>query len=949
MNNNQNWYEMAKGYPLKEYLETVYHMEFRANKTLCPFHADSKPTLSVKNNLFKCFSCDAGGDITRFVEMKENLSSLEAVKKVLLDNGVDVAGEVKALSPEQQAEHQKKLDADALALAKKRVESEAEQKKAREFAIKNMNLIAERYSGDLNTALQEGNQAVIDEVQKVFPRYFMIEGALSAIGWDWDNETVVTVTRHKNGNVLNIKRRTMQKNFIDWNVTKDFYTWKGEGKWIGWKDSVTYPFGIQFQRGADDRIILCEGEKDALNLISLGVNALTLGGVTSKWEPFLAELKNKKVYIWFDHDKAGYLNAIKRWNEINKVAKSCQIVLFSKLEQDFQDKGDISDYLELHKLESAEQVFTKIVYSSFVPHNELLVEIDELYNDWKNERPTDFLTEVKQVEFKEISSEIVKNAQSVRGEKDNELKAVQFLADELNNSSNRKNIELMLTTLFNSQPDYLSKEIETLKKFTNLKKTVLNNYRQVHIYDITQEAIRTIKASGYMFATYRGALYLWTGAYYYRFKVYDKIKSEIGDFVLQKLFPAIELDFKKQTLETSSKVIENIFGQSQSLEEWIDPKKRILTMQNGALLIRSSGKYIFKYETNKKDCAFNILDFHYNENSTAPKWQKFLNRVLPAKEDQEALMEFVGYCLMPSHRFEKFLLLYGETGANGKSVVLDVIKSFFGKENISGLQLQNFTGHEIDALNGKILNIGSELDSQTDLKDQISALKNLVSTKDTLTINPKFEKPYEIDVEQKPKMAFASNGIPKQGVDGGFFRRALVFNFDVEINDDEKIRDLVERFEDEKAGILNMALAGLDRLIKNGKFSMSEKREQFMEQYRDDADPTRAYAKESLRNKKGVMVAKNYVFEHYKAWCEERGHRVMAQRNFFKRMSSHLPHYEEKRTTLGKDELLPSNSWYILNTVFKKTALEEFKYKGGTRETKHCAVEMKTGCQITFE
>lgn len=944
----ENWFEMAKLYPLKEYLETVYQLEFKGNKCLCPFHADSKPTLSVKNDLFKCFSCDASGDITRFVEKKEGLSSLEAVKKVLLDNGVNV-GQVEALSDEEQEKHNKIIADNALALAQKREEAKVKKQEAQKFAIRNMDLIANKYSGDLNTAMQEGDTKVIEAVEAVFPKFFMIEGRLSAIGYDHDNESVVTITRHTNGHVMNIKRRTMKKCFQDWDVTKGFFDWKGEGKWVGWKDALPYPFGLQFQYGADDRVIICEGEKDALNLIALGVNALTLGGVTSKWENYLEFLKNKRVYIWFDHDKAGYLNALKRHNEIKAVAKSCQIVLFSKLEQDFPNKGDISDYLEMYALESAEMLFSKIVYSSFVPHNELLIEIDELYEEWKGERPTDFLLPVKQIEFKDVWKEIVKNAQSVRGEKDNELKAIQFLADELNNSSNRKNIELMLSTLFNNQPDYLSKEIETLKKFTSLKKTVLNNYRQVHIYDITQEAIRTMNASGYMFATYRGGLYLWTGAYYYKFKVHSKITSEIGNFVLQKLFPAIELDFKKQTVETSTKVVENIIGQSQALEEWIDTSKRILTMQNGALLIRSSGKYLFKYETSKKDCAFNVLNIHYDKEAKAPKWEKFLNRVLPEKKDQEALMEFVGYCLMPSHRFEKFLLLYGETGANGKSVVLDVIKSFFGKENISGLQLQNFTGHELDSLTGKILNIGSELDSQSDLKDQMSALKNLVSTKDTLTINPKFEKPYEIDIEEKPKMAFASNGIPKRGVDGGFFRRVLAFSFDIEINDDEKIRDLVERFEDEKAGILNLALLGLKRLVENGKFSMSEKRALFMEEYRDDSDPTRVYVKESFKKQSGLMIPKNYIFEHYKAWCEERGHRPLAQRNFFTKIKSQLKDYKERRTTVGQDASLPSNCWYIENITFKKGAVEEFKYKGERREVKNCVLDSSHGFIVSYE
>ena len=44
---------------------------------LCPFHADTKPSLSVKieNGAFRCFACSAkGGDILAFHQMRFGMS-----------------------------------------------------------------------------------------------------------------------------------------------------------------------------------------------------------------------------------------------------------------------------------------------------------------------------------------------------------------------------------------------------------------------------------------------------------------------------------------------------------------------------------------------------------------------------------------------------------------------------------------------------------------------------------------------------------------------------------------------------------------------------------------------------------------------------------------------------------------------------------------------------------
>ena len=54
------------------------------SKCRCPFHNDKTPSLIVyKNtNSFHCFGCGVGGDIYEFVMLRENISFIEAKKRL---------------------------------------------------------------------------------------------------------------------------------------------------------------------------------------------------------------------------------------------------------------------------------------------------------------------------------------------------------------------------------------------------------------------------------------------------------------------------------------------------------------------------------------------------------------------------------------------------------------------------------------------------------------------------------------------------------------------------------------------------------------------------------------------------------------------------------------------------------------------------------------------------
>lgn len=73
------------------------------------------------------------------------------------------------------------------------------------------------------------------------------------------------------------------------------------------------------------------------------------------------------------------------------------------------------------------------------------------------------------------------------------------------------------------------------------------------------------------------------------------------------------------------------------------------------------------------------LGFGYDKTATYPKWQAFLNEVLPGISRQNLLAEYIGYVFARHLKLEKTLILYG-TGANGKSVIFEVINALLGKE-----------------------------------------------------------------------------------------------------------------------------------------------------------------------------------------------------------------------------------------------------------------------------
>lgn len=201
--------------------------------------------------------------------------------------------------------------------------------------------------------------------------------------------------------------------------------------------------------------------------------------------------------------------------------------------------------------------------------------------------------------------------------------------------------------------------------------------------------------------------------------------------------------------------------------------------------------------------------FSYYEDSRCPTWERFLGEVLPDEDEQACLQEFFGMCFLDRDRYsvEKFAMFIG-SGSNGKSVVFDVIKSVIGKQYVSFLDpTQLMDAKNLIDVDGKRLNFAPDIRKGASFD---SALKALSSGQEVTG----WEMYKGGKVVKCPPLVFAMNELPRfRDVTGAFFRRILLFSFDVTIPEERQDKSLAARIiRNESAGVFRWMMEGLWRM-----------------------------------------------------------------------------------------------------------------------------------------
>ena len=212
-----------------------------------------------------------------------------------------------------------------------------------------------------------------------------------------------------------------------------------------------------------------------------------------------------------------------------------------------------------------------------------------------------------------------------------------------------------------------------------------------------------------------------------------------------------------------------------------------------------------------------VRPFSYHEDAKCPTWERFLGEVLPDEDEQACLQEFFGMCFLDRDRYsvEKFAMFIG-SGSNGKSVVFDVIKAVIGKQYVSFLDpTQLMDAKNLIDVDGKRLNFAPDIRKCASFD---SALKALSSGQEVTG----WEMYKGGKVIKCPPLVFAMNELPRfRDVTGAFFRRILLFSFDVTIPEERQDKSLAARIvRNESAGVFRWMMEGLWRMqerLREGK------------------------------------------------------------------------------------------------------------------------------------
>ena len=268
--------------------------------------------------------------------------------------------------------------------------------------------------------------------------------------------------------------------------------------------------------------------------------------------------------------------------------------------------------------------------------------------------------------------------------------------------------------------------------------------------------VASVLREKYQFATLRktGIILMYNGKIYDRLHAESIIKEETNNLI------------PNCTIHERNEVIDKIRVQTYTNNEDFDKDPNLITVENGILNLETLelkphtpehlSQVLLPVEYHKpksKDIEKNLKDtlfWKYLKSSFTVKG-KF------QKKEFETVLEIIASPIVKRHIDEKAFMFLGN-GENGKSVCLDYIESYLGKNNVTHIPLQKIASDKNMSadLDGISSNIFSDLE-KNELR-HTGEIKNIVSG-EGLQVQKKYKDPFTL--YPFCKLMFSCNRFPK--------------------------------------------------------------------------------------------------------------------------------------------------------------------------------------------
>jgi putative DNA primase/helicase len=329
----------------------------------------------------------------------------------------------------------------------------------------------------------------------------------------------------------------------------------------------------------------------------------------------------------------------------------------------------------------------------------------------------------------------------------------------------------------------------------------------------------------------------------------------------------------------------------------------------------------------------------YDAAAQAPRFEAFLARIQPDPVMRAFLQRWFGLSMTAHTGEQKLAFLHG-AGANGKSVLVDLMAKIIGDyaatAKIESLTGQNRRGGgdatpDLVPLMGARLVRASEPDEGERLQEGV--IKELTGGEPILVraLHSDF-----VEVRPVFKLTISGNHKPEiRGTDDGIWRRVLLVPFDVQIPKEERDPDLGRKLWEERLGILNWLVDGLMAYLEGGLQEPQAVLDATRE-FREESDPVGAFLTECAvmsGSDKDFMTARELI-EAFNYWLDEKGETKWGGRtvsNHLSRKAGRWRHPESGRVFIKGKSGVTGYRGVMLTDVFR--ARFDKRDQGGFRRS----------------
>lgn len=393
-----------------------------------------------------------------------------------------------------------------------------------------------------------------------------------------------------------------------------------------------------------------------------------------------------------------------------------------------------------------------------------------------------------------------------------------------------------------------SRELESLVGSV-LSRTIEYQYKNmIELADLIVERLDI--------CSYQGLLYFRDGNRY----ISDRLllRRAINNFQGLKRIQCLEVEHQ---LSIKARII----GESDEMR---------VVLRNGTII----GAKVIREEPNFTPF---YLDVKYSASAYDKNVDKFLDEISCGRSEvRTTLEEILGHCLLVKEFPHKVLFLLGK-GRNGKSTFLEMIGAFAGNL-ASHVSLANFNDEtSLTSMIGKIVNCSDDIDHQ-----RIERTKNFksISAGNIISIRPIYSAP--ISFRNTATLIVNANALPAFS-DGsvGLFERMHIVPFDLDLRKGLINPSLLAKLttDNAKSYILNLALEGAGRVLKNGKLSDNPYTTKAISRYKNEVDNISAFL-DAIVLEDGQWLDSTY--RDYVAYCESNSLRKSDKHVFSRRLGS---------------------------------------------------------------